>query len=185
MATVLCDKKGGRIYQGDVLRSVHYVEAVAENDGHVEVSIITFPYAIVVSQECDLEWDQQSRPQKFSLVSALLVPLYNYEHVIDGSYLKHLGTVMHTISSNRSKTDNKMLRQNDDPRYHYIEFPDDVELVSSVVDFKQYFTVSVESLFQLKEKNYVCTLETPFKESLVQRFANYLSRIGLPIIGEE
>lgn len=182
MATVLCNRKEGRIYQGDILKNVHYVEAIAEDNGQVEISIITFPYAVVVSQECDLEWDQQSRPSKFALVSALLVPLYNYEHILDGSYLEHLGTSMHTISSNKNKTDNKMLRQNDNPRYHYIEFPDDIELVPSVVDFKQYFTVSIDSMLQLKERNYICTLETPFKESLVQRFANYISRIGLPVV---
>lgn len=178
---IQCEQTNGRIFQGDVISNVPYVESITENNGQIEVSIITFPYAIVVSQECDLQQDSNKRPNGFDLISALLIPLYNYEHVLDGSYLEHLGTKMGTISPKPNKTDNKNLRSNETPRYHYIEFPDEVEMVPSVADFKQYFTVSIDSLSKLKDSSYVCTIATPFKERLVQRFTNYLSRIGLPV----
>lgn len=182
MTSVECKENNYRLYQGDIIKDVPYIESYSEVDGQITISIITFPYAIIVSQECDLEWDQEKRPDKFDLISALLVPLYNYEHVLDGSYLKHLGTQMGSFSPNKSKTDNKMLRQNENPRYHYIEFPDDIEIVPSVCDFKQYFSVSISSLLELKRgSNYICTLKTPYKERLVQRYTNYLSRIGLPV----
>lgn len=176
-----CEQKNGRLYQGDIFKNVPYVETISESNGQIEVAIITFPYAIIVSQECDLQWDSNKRPAGFDLISALLIPLYNYEHVLDGSYLEHLGTKMGTISNKPNKTDNKNLRQNETPRYHYLEFPDEVEMVPSVADFKQYFTVSIDFLSKFKDYNYVCTISSPFKEHLVQRLANYLSRIGLPI----
>lgn len=185
MTTVQCDTRLGRVCQGDILSNVNYVESVQETNGQIEVSMITFPYAVVVSQECDLQWDYEKRPVKFDLISALMIPIYNYEHVLDGSYLKHLGTTMGTFSPNAKKTDNKMLKENKNPRYHYIEFPEQIDIVPSVADFKQYFTVSINALIQLKEHDYVCTLATPYKERLVQRFSNYLSRIGLPSPNED
>ncbi len=178
---IICEETNGRIFQGDIFKNVPYVESFSESNGQIEVAIITFPYAIVISQECDLQWDSNKRPDGFDLISALLIPLYNYEHVLDGSYLEHLGTKMGTISKKTNKTDNKNLRQNETPRYHYLEFPDDVEIVPSVADFKQYFAVSIDTLSKLKDNDYVCTIASPFKEHLVQRFTNYLSRIGLPV----
>lgn len=184
MSKVACIIKREGLSQGDILRNVPYVESIHENDGHLEVSVITFPYAIVVSQECDLQWDYAKRPEKFDLISALLIPLYNYEHVLSGVYLERLGTTMGQISRKEKSTDNKNLRRNETPRYHYIDFPDEIDIVPSVADFKQYFTVCIDTLLESKKNSYVCTLDTPFKEHLVQRFTNYLSRIGLPTIDE-
>lgn len=173
-----------RIQQGDIISNVDYIESVDITDGKIKISTITFPLVVVLTQECDLTWDYESRlaekgEDKY-LFSVIVAPLYNYEHFIAGEHLSELGQRMATISRRETKTDNKNLRQNETPRYHYIEFPENIPIVNSVVDFKHYFTVNVKTLQKYKCDNYICTIGDLFRERLSQRFANYLSRIGLP-----
>ena len=54
--------------------------------------------------------------------------------------------------------------------------------IEYIIDFKQYFTVNVDKILQHKrnKENVQFVLGDLFKESLSQRFSNYLSRIGLP-----
>ncbi len=175
-----------RIVQGDILSDVEYIESVSVNDGILEVKKIVFPLVLVLTQDCDLTWDYENRinetpsnQDKF-LFSAIVVPLYNYEHFIFGKHLSDLHQTMVQISSNPNKTDNKNLKQNETPRYHYLEFPEKIPIVASVIDFKHYFTVNIVNLTEHKKEHYVCTLGKLFRERVSQRFSNYLSRIGLP-----
>ena len=69
---------------------------------------------------------------------------------------------------------------NENKRYHYLNFAQDVELVESVIDFKHYFTVTVNYLNSIREEKYVCSIESLYRELILQRFSNFLSRIGLP-----
>ena len=66
------------------------------------------------------------------------------------------------------------------PRYHYLEFPENIELVPSVIDFKHYFSIHVKYLQKLKRHNFVCTVSELFREDISIRFSSFLSRIGLP-----
>jgi hypothetical protein len=72
--------------------------------------------------------------------------------------------------------------QNDYPRYHYIEFPDDIQITPSIIDFKHYFSVNVPYLKKLKSENFVCKVSELYREQITLRFSNFLSRIGLPDI---
>lgn len=174
-----------RIAQGDIIRDVEYIEAAIENSGVVEISKIIFPYVVVLTQECDLQWDFESRlegsgtgsTQDKYLLSVIVAPLYNAEHVFAGNHLDKIGRTMVRKSSDQKK----ILKNNETPRYHYIEFPQNVTIVPSVVDFKHYFTVNVEYLMDHKRKNFVCSVNPIFREHLCQRFSNFLSRIGLPV----
>lgn len=178
-----------RIVQGDILSDVDLIEYVDIKNGQIKVSMIRFPLVIVLTQDCDLTWDYSSRSSEKGnddklLFSVIVAPMYNYEHFINGEHLSDLGQTMQTISSKKEKTDNKFLRHNETPRYHYLEFDDTIPLVNSVIDFKHYFTVNVERLQEHKKSHYVCTVSELFREQISQRFANYLSRIGLPEIGQ-
>ena len=69
-----------------------------------------------------------------------------------------------------------MLIQNERPRYHYLDFPNDVrKLVPSIIDFKYYFSVSIEYLLRIRAKSFVCCLSELFREDLSQHFAGYLA----------
>jgi hypothetical protein len=176
-----------RVCQGDVLRDVEYVEHVLEHEGILEVSKICFPFVIVLTQDCDLEQDHTFRTQSKQtqdkwLISVLVAPLYNAEHVFSGEHLLDIGIKSEPM--NRKKTDGHLLMQNEKPRYHFLEFPNDVPIVPSIVDFKHYFSVPVMYLRELKKTNFVCTVSELYREDLSQRFAAFLSRIGLPDLSD-
>ena len=55
------DNKVERIKQGDILTDVEYIEYADVVDGVIKVSKIVFPLVIVLTQDCDLTWDFDSR----------------------------------------------------------------------------------------------------------------------------
>jgi hypothetical protein len=176
-----------RTSQGDLFREVECIEYVAEKKGILEISKIIFPLVVVLTQDCDLQWDAQCRQsdnesvnEDKKLFSVLVAPVYNAQHVYEGTHLADLDFTMAPI--NGKKTPGITLRQNERPRYHYLEFPDDIQIVPSVVDFKHYFSVSVAYMDKIRPKNFACRLSVLFREDLSQRFAAYLARIGLPEI---
>jgi hypothetical protein len=176
-----------RICQGDILSEVELIESAEINDeGIVEISKVQFPYVIVLTQDCDLEQDYDNRlknpraNEDKHILSIIVAPLYNIEHVYQGEHLSELNLKMQQISNKPSKSDNKFLRNNQNPRYHYLEFPDTIPIVNSVIDFKHYFTVNNLYLRKKKETNYIGKVADLYREQISLRFANYLSRIGLP-----
>jgi hypothetical protein len=176
-----------RLFQGDIISNVEFVEYAIEKNGQIEISKILFPYVYVLTQDCDLEQDYNNRnkPQSDNqdkhLISVIVAPLYNIEHVYDGTHLLDIGLKMQTISKNQSKSDNKLLRQNNNSRYHFLEFPKEVEITDSVIDFKHYFTINHNILLEQKNTNFVCKISELYREHISHRFAFFLSRIGLPM----
>lgn len=173
-----------RIQQGDLFRDIEYIEYLEEKEGIIEGSKIIFPLVIVLTQDCDLEQDYHSRimgpdekNQDKWLISVLVAPLYNVEHVYRGEHLKELGLTMQEIK--KSNTAVNYLKTNQNPRYHYLEFPKTIEIVPSVIDFKHYFSVNINYLFSIKETNFICSVSSLFREQISQRFSSFLSRIGV------
>jgi hypothetical protein len=180
-------KKEIRVCQGDIIKDVEFIEYAVEKEGHIEISKIVFPLVIVLTQDCDLEQDFNNRAdvtctnQDKYLISAIVAPIYNLEHIYRGEHLSGLGLKMQTINSNDKKTENKNLKSNHNPRYHFLNFLK-VPIVDSVIDFKHYFTVNIRYLDKVKETNFICKVSPLYRESISQRFAYFLSRIGLPDI---
>lgn len=178
-------QKGARISQGDIYKDVEFIEYAIEKEGVIQISKIVFPFVVVLTQDCDLKQDYRVRwaknltfNQDKKLFSVIVAPLYNFEHFCNGEHLSVLD--MHMTEIKKESTPEKYLRQNQTPRYHYLEFPDDVQIVSSVIDFKHYFTVNVEYLKKHKRDNFICQIGTLYREDVSQRFSSFLSRIGLP-----
>jgi len=179
--------KSKRINQGDVFKDITHIEYWEEADNELKVSRIHYPYIVILSQDCDLREDASVRSDKVNdkaLVSVLAAPFYNFDQFLNGEHLQGLGIEVRKINKEKKKgkftTEYKNLINNETPRYHIIEFPSEVELVTSIIDFKHYFSISVEYLRKVRDENYECTLDFLYRERLSQRFANYLSRIGLP-----
>lgn len=176
------------INQCDIFRDIEYVEYALESEETIEVSKIHFPYAIVLTQACDLQQDHDAKHRileqgkgnqdKF-LISAIVAPVYNFEDFLQGNHLNQLGMNM-MVFPPRSKTPTKNIIDNENKRYHYLKFDEKVSIVESVIDFKHYFTVSVNYLTSIYKTNYVCSVESLYRELISQRFSNFLSRIGLP-----
>lgn len=178
----------GVINQCDIFKDVEYIEYAIEGDESIEVSKIHFPYIIVLTQACDLQQDYNSKirisvegkgnQDKF-LISVIVAPVYNFEDFLKGKHLEQLGMEMQLFPK-RSRTQTKNVIENENKRYHYLNFESDVPIVESVIDFKHYFTVSIHYLYSIYKTNYVCSIDSLFREQISQRFANFLSRIGLP-----
>lgn len=184
--TKVLTTRESRLCQGDILRDVNWVEYVAEGEGLIEVARVVFPLAIVLTQDCDLEQDHRFRSKSRStqdkwLISVLMAPLYNVEHVYQGEHLSELGIRMERVP--RTGNAGNFLRNNERPRYHYLEFDDDVPIVPSVIDFKHYFSATVTYLMGLKPTAHLCSVAPLFREDIAQRFAAYLARVGLPDLG--
>ena len=179
-------KKGSRrLSQGDIFRDIEYLEFATEKSGIIEVSTIVFPLVIVLTQDCDLEQDYNSRwkikrDQDKWLLSVLVAPLYNAEHVFRGEQLSELGLKMQDI--NKNKSPGAYLMNNKLPRFHYLEFPSGISITPSVIDFKHYFSVNVKYLHKIKKTNFICSVSSLFREDISQRFSSFLGRIGLPEI---
>lgn len=175
-----------QIHQGDIFKNVPFFESYIEKDGAFELSILEFPFAIILSQECDLEQNCKERAtfpnssgemkkhDKF-LVSLLCAPLYNAEQLFAGEHLSQLKYEGERKSSDQKK----YIKSNRESRYHYMEFEGDIGIVPSIIDFKHYFTITLPYL-ENNITNRICSVKPIYRESISQRFSNYLSRIGLP-----
>jgi len=143
-----------------------------------------------MSQDCDLQQhyevlcridpDNGEEETDKLLTTVIVVPMYNYEQFIIGEHLQNQNRKMTRHFISRNKTPNRELRNNNNPRYHYLQFDESTLIVNSVVDFKHFFTVSIDYLYEIRGRSREYTIDVLFRERLSQRFADYLSRIGLP-----
>jgi hypothetical protein len=140
------------------------------------------PYAIVISQDCDLEQDFRARK------SETPVDKNAADKTIPNVLLLEALPVTELLSKVGGSDIRKRVRNNKDERYHVlqkIESADDAEgtgLDSLGVDFKRFFTIPTDELYlQLKSnaKRHAC-LASPYLEHLARRFADFQSRVALP-----
>lgn len=165
-----------RYYQGDIIKDLSFVMGSPLREE--EKTVMQLPYAVVLSQDCDLQQDFSSSGQSNqdkSLLSVLICPAYILEHFALGT---HIGSWdMRKFNS----SDIDKLKGNDSyKRYHYLCGDAMLSVPDLIIDFKHFFTVPREYMYSIKNGLYVASLSELFREELSQRFANYLSRIGLP-----
>lgn len=176
-----------RICQGDIIRDFEYVDYASVVGGKIKIWKRIIPYLIVLTQDCDLEWDytnhaeQKDNQDKF-LHSILVCPAYHAEKLRKGTHLEGLGLKMRRINSDRWN----LVKKHNNARYHYLEDNKELQIPELVLDFKHYYTVPRDLFYEEAKEHYIGTINELFRESLSQRFTHYLSRIGLPpIINEE
>ena len=178
-------KEAPRINQGDIYKDIELIEKLEEKDGFITISKITYPLVVVLTQDCDLEQDYGNKKGKDQkdhdkyLLSVIVAPIYNADFVFNGEHLSLLDYKMQNIKK-VSSTKVNFTKNNEVPRYHYLDFLRKVPIPPSIIDFKHFFTVNLEDLEANKQPNYICTISQLFREKVSHRFANYLSRIGLP-----
>ncbi len=174
-----------RFCQGDILRDLEVVEwATVTNTEPKQIDLKkrALPYAVVLSQECDLHQDQQNRSsmtratQDKYLHSVLLGPAYPAQSFKAGTHLKLLEVTCQTWGGDRW---NSVLQNNND-RYHFLPASELLQVPDIVLDFKHFLTAPRGILLNLRPNTYLASLGQLFRDSLSQRFANYLARIALP-----
>jgi len=170
-------KSNVRLYQGDIFKDLKFVTGDSETT--TEKDIISLPYAVVLSQDCDLQSDFNFRKtnenQDKFLLSLLVSPAFILENFAKG---EHLGDwKMNTFNNGQIEK----IKNNDSfKRYHYLKGEPLFSVLELVIDFKHFFGLPRDFLYKEKKNKYIASLNEIFREELSQRFSNYLSRIGLP-----
>lgn len=171
-----------RLHQGDIFSDVTIVQSITEQDSDILVEERLLPYAVVISQECDLEQDANSRKaggidQDKYLPTILLLPAYPAEMLREGSHLGSYNQQMQKFNSDRFKP----LKQNSNNRYHFLHSDGKFHVPELIIDFKHVYSVARDIAYSSSfSKGYLATIAQLFRENLSARFCHYLSRIGLP-----
>lgn len=168
-----------RIYQGDILKdfSLYSVEKISDE---LEIKEYPFPYVVVISQDCDLSnFFRNRHKQVFNqfLPNILVLPAFLADDLLVGEHIKNIFDI--TQEAINSKTKKEAIRNNNDPRYHFLR-ASGADIPDLIIDFKIYFSISMNDIIKGKENNYSLSLNYLARELLSQRFANYINRIGLP-----
>jgi len=175
-----------RICQGDIFRDFEYLEYTPNSKKTGTGTMKIFPYLLILSQDCDLELDCKNRTnsednQDKFLFSILACPGYLAEELRKGIHLKEYKLKMQTINTERWNN----IKNNQNPRYHFLKGEKTFQIPDLVLDFKHYYAISRDVLYKNFEDCYIGSLNELFREALSQRFAYYLSRIGLPLTNEK
>jgi hypothetical protein len=167
--------------QGEILSNLIRIRLDLQTLGTNSPGIIsvTHPYAVVVSQDCDLEQDFKAR-QGINKEDKLIADIL-FCQVATAEQLR--GTT--GITSEMWKR----ISQNKDERYHFLQKVEPAcdalreGLPELGIDFKRYFTISTDEVYrriEIGEAKRRCVLVSPYLEHLSSRFAHFLSRVALP-----
>lgn len=170
-----------RMCQGDILEDVEYQSPKFLED-QIEIDRIILPYAVILTQDCDLKQDYDNRINNTTLVqdkflqSILICPAYLAEQVRLGEHLQSLNLKREVWKSKQWP----LITSNQNQRFHHLPAQSKFNTSDLVIDFKQYYTMPRDICFDIHKEKYLTSLDGLFREDLSQRFAYYLSRIGLP-----
>ncbi len=168
-----------RICQGDIFEDLLISIGSGSNTLHIEANL---KYAVVLTQDCDLQQDYEERNKKPKPVKTdknidtiLVCPAYQLD---DFSRGEHIATRQMEVFGEKLMA---KIRANDTyKRYHYLQEDLDNGVPELVLDFKHFITAPREVLYDARKRSYVTSINEIYREALSQRFANFLSRIGLP-----
>jgi hypothetical protein len=175
-------KNGDRLYQGEILGEMIQVRQSAKTiggDKPPQLDEIVHPFAIVMTQDCDLEQDFNIRKNNVEGQSLLANVLF----------CEAMATADLKARVPPGKDIWKRVIQNKDERYQCIEsIPPDQDLVGAGIpslgcDFKRYFTAPAEEVYlriELGQISRRSRLVTPYAEHLLSRFCFFQSRVPLP-----
>ena len=172
-----------RIFQCDIFHDIEIVENIKQKSDGIDVTFLNFPLVICLNQDCDLNSDARDKVpesptnKNCRLLHLIVAPLYNFDTFKEGT---HWGDIFDIGERVKAKsTSATKIMNNEDPRYHYLSFENNDPFPDLIIDFKHFFTVSTDYMYSNKNKR-VCSISEIYREKICQRFANYISRIGLP-----
>jgi hypothetical protein len=168
-----------RIAQGDILRDITLVNGI-EGRGSELFERYELQYAVVMTQDCDLSEDYKSLTddavkKQASIPTILLASAYPAQQFFLGQHLEDW-----ELESFNAKLQGRIKQNDQYKRYHYLKGNPVMGVPELVIDFKHFQTVGRDLLYRQRTSLYVATVNELYREELSHRFANYLSRIGLP-----
>jgi hypothetical protein len=171
-----------RLRQGEVLTKLQRGVLVLQAEP-VVVNLQVFDYAVLVTQDCDLEQDYDARgtgDQKHRLLAeAILV------EAMPALELRELAK--RTLGVNKDLW--ARVVRNKDERFHVIEsIPNSIDALGEglpdlALDFRRCFSIRMDELLYRIAKGPTrrrAWLRTPWAEQLSSRLAYFYARVGLP-----
>ena len=179
----------GPLRQGEILSDLKQIVPIAGSVFHeLRVDIIEHPFAVVLSQDCDLEQDFYAR-EGLKNQKQIERPEINER--------RKLSSVLFCDATPTDELRNrindarvwKTVLQNMNERYQFLreikpgQDASEKGVPSGLgLDFKRYFSIPTEEVYAQAEqlKNRRGILQTPYAEHLNVRFHFYQMRIALP-----
>ena len=127
------------------------------------------------------EINQDKINQDKFLQSILVCPAYPAEKVRLGTHLEELNLTMVYLNGARWN----LVKTNQNSRYHFLDNNSVLQIPDLVIDFKHYYSIPRNILYKEIKNHYIGSMNELFREGLSQRFAFYLSRIGLPLLNAD
>ena len=177
--------------QGEILSNITHsgVTVSPDNTNSLRFRKITHAHALIVTPDCDLEWDYQARQNDASQLKLMPNVLLCILRTAS-EQAKRIKSDKTTFKRFENSSTWKRITQNKEERYHFLEKFDAVADLqnrgipfSLCIDFKEFFTVPTEDLYESISSGETlrrCRLVSPYREHFNNRFAYFLSRIGLP-----
>lgn len=185
-------KVDDELTQGDIVSHVEYYKKASIENGILEIEKILFPKVYILTQSCDLAQNIENKKKLEDsdsdhpynkidkcLISILVAPLYNADLLRNGTHMQKVydeGKKAEVWTSDPWG----LIKKNHHSRFHFLKSCPEIDLVDSVIDFKHYFSVDFEQLCHKANMKPAYSVSVPYREDISQRFAAYLSRIGLP-----
>ena len=178
----------GPLRQGEILSNVVEIRLALASlmpDADLQVEEIIHPFVVVLTQDCDLDWDYKSGRAPGSAMNAgKLIPNVLFCQADHAEALRSAQGIKSDIW--------RRISNNADERYHVLpEVPAELDRLSSGIaplglDFKRVFTVPTDELYRRLELDTRrrCFLLPPFLHSLSTRFTYFAGRVGLPMLAD-
>lgn len=176
----------GALRQGEILSNVteirpHFI-GLADVSQIQAITPVQHAFAIVLSQDCDLDWDHKARTsEERETNKPREIPSILLAQAVTAEELRGQAGINSKLWS--------YIRTNKNERYQFLSHvpeacdSDGQGLPELGLDFKRFFSLPTEFLYFQIEINSVrrrTKLRSPYVEHLSHRFASYLSRIALP-----
>ncbi len=176
-----------RLWQGEIVTNLIQVRInledvlVTEPSQQAHLRNQVHPWAIIVTQDCDLEWDFQARKGD-AKIHKLIPNILLCE-------MREAGGVRQDNVMVPGSKDWNQIQQNKNERFQFLQKAtkdDDAQqegLSELVVDFKRYFTVPTDELYARLEAGQIkrrCRLQSPYLEHFCTRFHYFQYRVALP-----
>ncbi len=156
----------------------------AEAAAVLTVQPVRHPFAIIVSQDCDLEQDfnyrfHQIGNKRHELPSILLCQAVAAEELTKGRHRQLF----------KSKTFRGNFKNNNDFRFHFVQaIPPAYDTLQEGLpelgmEFKRYFSIPTAEIYRRIELAHTrrrAQLKSPYREHFCNRFYNFNNRIALP-----
>jgi hypothetical protein len=175
---------GSSLRQGEILTGViqynPVIDKIPKESQELSFTPVLHPYAIVITQDCDLDWDYKARGISSNNPTKLLNSIILCE--IDTAE-----TIRSTDGMNRKEWELVVAHRHE--RFYFLEkTPSKYEveqegLPELTADFKKVFGIDAATLYRQIELSIVkrrTVLASPYLEHFSRRYHSFHSRVALP-----